>query len=154
MPGVELYMEQVIDFVNGQFGDFFREVGLPPLTKSMVNNYVKAKIVEAPVKKRYSKLSLAMIIVIYLLKTCYNMDEIEHLIAYGISLDSDLGKTYEMFCDAMEAAINGVFAGEVHIQRGREPGRNKRYLMANFAQSFASKFYVQRNFINRKKSVV
>ena len=75
-------MDQVIAFIEGSLGSFFAAVGAAPLTKSMVNNYVKAKIVDAPVNKKYPKLSLAMIIVVYILKSCYSTDEIGKLVAY------------------------------------------------------------------------
>ena len=87
LPALDLYMDQVIAFIEGSLGPFFAAVGAAPLTKSMVNNYVKAKIVDAPVNKKYPKLSLAMIIVVYILKSCYSTDEIGKLIKLGISLE-------------------------------------------------------------------
>ena len=44
---------------------------MPVLTKNMINNYVKARIIDPPVNKKYGKLSMAMIVVVYILKSCY-----------------------------------------------------------------------------------
>ena len=142
LPTIDLYMDQVISFIESELGEFSVTVELPTLTKSMVNNYVKAKIIDPPVNKKYSRLSLAMIIVIYLLKSCYSTEEIRKLIEIGLSLSGN-EITYNRFCDAIENAVVAVFGGAVHIEDLAEKGREQRYLMDNFALSFACKMYVQ-----------
>ena len=60
-PSLELYMDQVIALIN-QYLEVFeadREEKDYVVTAAMVNNYVKMKIVPAPVKKRYTKVHLA-----------------------------------------------------------------------------------------------
>ena len=64
LPSIDLYMDQLLVYMNEHFGGYFACTGASGLTKSMVNNYVKAKIVDAPVKKKYPRLSVAMIIVV------------------------------------------------------------------------------------------
>jgi hypothetical protein len=149
LPGIELYMDQLIRFVNNNFGPVAEELGLQPLTKSMINNYVKAKIVDAPVNKQYSTLSLAMIMVVYLVKTCYTTEDAGKLIKLGIGLE-DVPLSYDRFCEAMENAVRAVFGGEVSIRQQSIPGRENKYLMENFALSIASKFYVRSTFCNKE----
>lgn len=146
LPSIDLYMDQVVGFIDDSLGAFFSSVGAAPLTKSMVNNYVKAKIVTAPVNKKYPRLSVAMIVVVYILKSCYSTDEIGKLIKLGISLEAP-ELTYNRFCEAMETAVSKVFAGNISICNEEIPGRDNKYLMENFALSFASKIYVQRTFL-------
>ena len=146
LPTLDLYMDQVIALIDSTLGAFFSEISAAPLTKSMVNNYVKAKIVDAPVNKKYPKLSVAMIIVVYILKNCYATDEIGKLIKLGISLDAT-EITYNRFCEAIENAVSNVFSGRVSICDEEIPGRDNKYLMENFALSFACKVYVQRTFL-------
>ena len=146
LPAIDLYMDQVIAFIDSSLGSFFASVGTAPLTKSMVNNYVRAKIVDAPVNKKYPKLSLAMIIVVYMLKSCYATDEVGKLIKLGISLETT-EITYNRFCDAIEDALAAVFSGTINIKDEEIPGRDNQYLMANFALSFATKIYVQSKFL-------
>lgn len=146
LPSIDLYMDQVVSFIDSSLGPFFSSVGTAPLTKSMVNNYVKAKIVDAPVNKKYPRLSVAMIVVVYILKSCYSTDEIGKLIKLGISLEAP-ELTYNRFCEAMENAVFTVFAGSISISNEEIPGRDNKYLMENFALSFASKIYVQRTFL-------
>ncbi|MBR0440742.1 MAG: DUF1836 domain-containing protein [Firmicutes bacterium] len=150
LPNIELYMDQLIRFVNNNFEPVAEELGLQPLTKSMINNYVKARIVDAPVNKQYSTLSLAMVIVVYLVKTCYTTEDAGKLIRLGIGLE-DTPLAYDRFCEAMEKAVSAVFSGEVCIRNEVIPGRENKYLMDNFAQSIASKFFVRSTFCNRKE---
>ena len=146
LPTLDLYMDQVIALIDTTLGAFFSEIGAASLTKNMVNNYVKAKIVDAPVNKKYPKLSVAMIIVVYILKICYATDEIGKLIKLGISLEAT-EITYNRFCEAIENAVSDVFSGRVSICNEEIPGRDNKYLMENFALSFACKVYVQRTFL-------
>ena len=146
LPTLDLYMDQVIALIDTTLGAFFSEIGAASLTKNMVNNYVKAKIVDAPVNKKYPKLSVAMIIVVYILKNCYATDGIGKLIKLGISLEAT-EITYNRFCEAIENAVSDVFSGRVSICNEEIPGRDNKYLMENFALSFACKVYVQRTFL-------
>ncbi len=146
LPTLDLYMDQVIALIDTTLGAFFSEIGAASLTKNMVNNYVKAKIVDAPVNKKYPKLSVAMIIVVYILKNSYATDEIGKLIKLGISLEAT-EITYNRFCEAIENAVSDVFSGRVSICNEEIPGRDNKYLMENFALSFACKVYVQRTFL-------
>ncbi|MBP5749619.1 MAG: DUF1836 domain-containing protein [Firmicutes bacterium] len=148
LPAVDLYMEQVITLVNGNLGDFFGCVGIAPVTKNMINNYVKAKIVSAPVNKRYPRLSVAMIIVVYILKSCYETEDVGKLIRMGVDLEAGVPLTYNRFCEAVENAVKAVFNGEVHIKDENIAGRERKYLMENFALSFACKYYVQMQFLS------
>ena len=127
LPSIDLYMDQLLVYMNEHFG-------------------VKAKIVDAPVKKKYPRLSVAMIIVVCILKNCYATEEIGRLIRLGISLQ-DTARTYDRFCEAMENAVRLVFSGEVHLREESIPGRDNKYLMENFALSFAGKLYVQCMFL-------
>ena len=147
LPAVDLYMEQVITLINGSLGELFGRVGIAPVTKNMINNYVKAKIVQAPVNKRYPRLSVAMIIVVYILKCCYETEDVGKLIRMGLGLEAGTELTYDRFCEAVENALNDVFSGEVHIRDEQITGRERKYLMENFALSFACKYYVQMNFL-------
>ncbi len=142
LPAIDLYMDQVISFTNSTVGNFFDKTGMAPLTKSMVNNYVKAKIIDPPVNKKYSRLSVAMVLVVYILKSFYSTEEIRKLIDIGLSLPNN-SVTYNRFCDAVEKAVTAVFSGSIHIEDIGEEGRERRYLVDNFALSFACKIYVQ-----------
>lgn len=145
LPSLDLYMDQIITFIDSHVGSFFGCGGGSPITKSMVNNYVKARIVDAPVNKKYPRKSIAMIIVVYVLKNCFSTEEVGRLIRFGLNL-GDCEVIYDRFCEAIENAVKAVFSGSVHVENTSMPGRESKYLMDNFALSFACKLYVQKIF--------
>ena len=66
-PDIELYMDQVISLLTKYLEIYYRAIGTEKfITPSMINNYVKLKIIPSPEKKKYSRKHLAyLIIVIY-----------------------------------------------------------------------------------------
>ena len=50
IPGVGLYLEQVVRYINAHLAP----LGEPELTSSMVSNYVKQGLIPAPVRKLYT----------------------------------------------------------------------------------------------------
>lgn len=55
IPEVGLYLEQVVRYINARLAP----LGEPELTGFMVSNYVKQKLVPAPLKAVYSRTSCA-----------------------------------------------------------------------------------------------
>ena len=61
LPMLELYMDQVIILLNSYMRIIKDENGeSETITKNMINNYVKMKVVPAPVKKKYSRSLIAL----------------------------------------------------------------------------------------------
>ena len=147
LPEVDLYMDQVLLLME----KYLRSAtGERVVTSAMINNYVKAKLVAAPVNKKYPRGSVAMVIVICLLKNCYSTEEIGKLIQLGLDADEPQ-IMYDRFCDSLENALRDVFSGEIHRKDESLPGREKKYLMENFALTFACKLYVQHEFLKTGK---
>lgn len=70
LPQFELYMDQLLEYVNEVLAPL--EIG--PVTATMVNNYVKKKVIFPPIKKKYSNVQLADIILITMLKSVFALD--------------------------------------------------------------------------------
>lgn len=116
LPDLDLYMDQVLALVDHYLGDYpgFDEKGL---TASMVNNYVKLKVIPAPVRKRYTRTHLAHLIIICVLKPCLSITFIQQLLscelAYirtqeaGQAQDS-FAPLYDRFCDIFEQSVHAV----------------------------------------------
>ena len=71
---MELYSEQVITFVNSHLDTIFinhHDQKDSFVTASMINNYVKNKLMDPPEKKKYRKSHIAFIITITVLKTSW-----------------------------------------------------------------------------------
>ena len=65
IPNIELYMDQVTTFMEEQLASTKRYDEDKILTKTMINNYAKNKLLPPPEKKRYSREHILMLIFIY-----------------------------------------------------------------------------------------
>lgn len=69
IPSVDLYMDQVLGFINERMLHLTRNPKEDKIfTKTMINNYAKTKILPAPVKKKYSKDHILLLLLIYYFK--------------------------------------------------------------------------------------
>ena len=63
LPQIELYLDQVIALVNNYLGFFVYDPAEEKLlTPSMVNNYVKLRLIPAPVRKKYGRKHIALLL--------------------------------------------------------------------------------------------
>ena len=79
LPDLELYMDQVVSLVTRYLGPIPHDEKNPILTASAVNNYVRLKIMPAPVRKRYTRKHLACIIMICVLKQSLPLSNIQQI---------------------------------------------------------------------------
>lgn len=97
-PQFPLYVDQVIEIINGPL----RSLGVTPVTKAMINNYVKKGLLMAPVKKKYAQNQLATLIVISLLKGAFALPAIRAGIDQ-VTLVAYPQAAYDYFVDLMQA---------------------------------------------------
>ena len=85
LPDIDLYMDQVITIISKYLGIYYETIGEEKIiTPSMINNYVKLGTVPAPVKKKYSKVHLAYLLILCTLKQTLDMATIQRLIPINI----------------------------------------------------------------------
>lgn len=122
IPNIDLYMDQVTTFMDAVLEDCKRSSEDKILTKTMINNYAKAKIFPPPVKKKYTKNHIMLLIIIYHLKTILSIHDISILlrpITEEINKDPHskaLEKIYEYFVclqkannDNLSKAVSGNY---------------------------------------------
>ena len=80
IPNIELYMDQVTTFMEEQLASTKRYDEDKILTKTMINNYAKNNLLPSPVKKRYSKEHLLVLIFIYYFKNILSINDIQTLL--------------------------------------------------------------------------
>lgn len=74
LPKIALYMDQVIGLINQYLGFFVYDPGDEKLlTPSMVNNYVKQRLLPPPVRKKYGRKHIALLIMICTMKQTIGM---------------------------------------------------------------------------------
>ena len=102
-PDIGLYMDQIISYMPRQlinYGD--GEL----LTSAMVNNYIKDGMLPRAEGKRYSRVHLAYLTAICVLKQVLSVKEASLLIATGVEhKGGDSEELYRYFCDKLDTAL-------------------------------------------------
>lgn len=80
IPNIPLYMDQVTTFMNKRLSQNKRHEDDKILTKTMINNYAKTKILPAPVKKKYSRNHVLLLIFIYYFKNLLSISDIQKIL--------------------------------------------------------------------------
>lgn len=103
LPDIDLYMDQVLTYMDKQMKPFMRDENDKLITSSMINNYVKANIIPNPVSKKYSNRHMAYILAICSLKQILPIADLAKLIG-----NEDFNDIYEKFISAQDLAINSA----------------------------------------------
>lgn len=77
IPNIDLYMDQVIQLFESKFAHAKRNKQEKILTKTMINNYAKGKLLFPIKNKKYSKEHLILISLIYQLKGGLSLNDIK-----------------------------------------------------------------------------
>ncbi len=99
IPSIDLYMDQVTKLMDDGLIYFKRYKDDKILTKTMINNYAKDKVLFSPTKKKYSKKHMLILILIYHLKSILSISDIGKLLhSLNFSMEEeDIFKIYEFF---------------------------------------------------------
>jgi hypothetical protein len=147
LPNVDLYLDQVVTFINSSLSEILSfntnadKDENQILTKTMINNYVKNNLIEAPIKKKYSKIQCAKIFAICILKQVFSMNEIYKLIEIALK-HSDVEHAYDSFCNHFEKALSCAYNKEDFLDEDTTQNDNK-YLLKSVLLSCCYKIYVQ-----------
>lgn len=107
MPDIELYMDQVISYMERQVASFKVTQEEKIITPSMINNYIKDGIVPKTVKKKYSKEHLAILSIVCILKQILPIQDLDKLIKVLVPANN-IETIYGEFCDIQQDAIESM----------------------------------------------
>lgn len=92
IPEIDLYMDQLTTFMDDKLKDYKRKDDDKILTKTMINNYSKDKVLPPPINKKYSKEHMVLLIMIYHLKSGLAISDIaafyEYLNGSGLPIEN------------------------------------------------------------------
>lgn len=114
IPNIDLYMDQVTTFMDDRLKASTRNKGEEKLmTKTMINNYAKNEVIPSPVKKKYSKEHILVLIMVYYFKSILQINDIKELLDpvidkfFGKGMDFGIEEIYkEIFDDKKEELGN------------------------------------------------
>lgn len=110
IPSIDLYMDQVLGFINERMLHLTRNPKEDKIfTKTMINNYAKTKILPPPVKKKYSKSHILLLLFIYYFKGVLSVSDTGNLLGKITGICQE--KEPEL---SLEDIYMGVFQLEEH----------------------------------------
>lgn len=148
-PGIDLYIDQLVTYIDNYLGQYISEDDNKEnkiITKTMINNYVKNGILDAPIKKKYNKIHIAKLFVICTLKQVYSINDINELIDLATK-NFPIKRAYNTFCQELENSIFTTFSVTDYIFDKRLS--QEQYILKNVTQSLANKLYVEKVFLKK-----
>lgn len=153
LPNIDLYSDQLVSLLEQYLSNYIKDENESEkekeekiITKTMINNYVKHKIIKPPINKKYNKEHISLLFIICILKQVYSINDIVELINLALTTASP-EKAYNHFCNELEKAIKLTFTGEEYTKH--KLVTKEIYILRNVVQSFANKLYVKRIFLKK-----
>lgn len=120
IPEIDLYMDQVIQIFEQKLSSSKRKENDKVLTKTMINNYAKAKLLMSIKNKKYSKEHLLLMSMIYDLKGSLSISDIKDLFdnivkKYDEDKEYDLRSLYKLYLDINNSNYE-EFLGNIYKQ--------------------------------------
>jgi len=104
LPDIDLYMDQVITYLEKQLAIFSKNDDEKFITPAMINNYVKNEIIPRPLNKKYTREHMAHLISVLRLKNILSLMDINKLISH-----EKLNKPIDALFDQLNAIQDEAF---------------------------------------------
>lgn len=127
IPNIDLYMDQVTKFLDEYLEQSKRYDSDKLLTKTMINNYTKNDLLPSPVKKKYSKDHMYLLVFIYYLKSFLSINDVQHIVGpmkdmfFGEDSEIGLEEIYKRIFE-MEKVVGNDLAKDVMKKFDRSKG--------------------------------
>ena len=106
LPDIELYMDQMISYLNKQYSNLTQKDDSKAITPSMVNNYVKENVIPKPNHKKYNDNHLSSLLMLMCLKSTFSISEIKDILNF--KSEEQISDLYDKFVDMQSQAIKDI----------------------------------------------
>ena len=139
----EVYMDKLISILDKSLAIFQIPKDEKIITSTMVNNYVKYKVIPAPNKKKYSKIHMRYLFVIGILKSVLSIGEVATLIQRQME-EYPLEVAFNFFVIELANALKVTFGDRDFALANSEKEKTPlSKLVRSALLSFANKIYVK-----------
>lgn len=121
IPNIELYMDQVTTFMDEHLSGYKRYPEDKVLTKTMINNYTKNRLLPPSNKKKYSKEHVFLLIMIYYYKSILSISDIQNLL-------STLTDSYFPRNPGNDLALKDIYSNLMEQMEDSKPDTEKEIL--------------------------
>lgn len=115
LPQLDLYMDQVILLLTRYLAPLDRGADERTITASIINNYVRMKVIPPPVKKKYSRVHIAYLVMICTLKQSLSISCIQRMLPEDHS-EAAVRQLYTEFVRQYRSSID--FLRRIPLQGG------------------------------------
>lgn len=163
IPNIDLYMDQVTTFMDSNLQNSKRRSQDKILTKTMINNYAKNNLLPPPVKKKYSKEHILMLIFIYYLKNVLSINDIRTLLnplsekyfstdSSALSLEEIYKNIFQLESEQFNSLVKDVLKkfDRSKDMYQKEPEEDREFLQTlSFVSMLSFDVYVKKQMIER-----
>ena len=152
IPDLGLYMDQVIVLLEQYLSFIPAPTGTKErfVTSSTINNYVRLKIMPAPVKRKYHRVHIAYLIMILTMKQSLSISDVQKVIPPMDSSEDEVLSVYEdysekfrrlalFFNQQVQSGAEGIHASEQSSDNAVELLVIESALIAGFSKILAEK---------------
>lgn len=107
LPDIDLYMDQVITYLERVLQTLSLSTLDKQITSSMINNYVKGEVIPSPIAKRYNKEHIALILEVCMLKKALSISNIKDIIDINYK-DKDFTQIYNNFANESKEIMHDI----------------------------------------------
>ena len=104
LPDIDLYMDQVITYLEKQLAVFSKNEDEKFITPAMINNYVKNEIIPRPFNKKYTREHMAHLISVLNLKNILSLMDITRLISHE-KIDKPINALFDQLNSIQDEAF-------------------------------------------------
>ncbi len=117
IPNIDLYMDQIITLFEDKLTHTKRNKNDKLLTKTMINNYTKDKLLMPAAKKKYTKEHIILMILLYELKHILTIGDIKELFGVIIKEDKvDSKKLSNIYQTYLNCKVKGITTFEASVE--------------------------------------
>ena len=117
LPVIDLYMDQVIGILNQILQPLTDVTSDIAVTSTMINNYVKQKLVSPPIKKKYDRDNVARLVMVILLKNVFSISEIKALLD-RVTINMTVEEAFDFMSASLERRYSLVKTSNKKISEG------------------------------------
>lgn len=117
MPALDLYMDQVTTFMDKKLSAYKKTEKDIILSKTMINNYTKYKLIPKPINKKYNKDHLIFLILIYYMKRILSVQDMEKM------MKPILDNYYSELDEKID--LQDLYSAIMEIQKNEKENLNK-----------------------------
>lgn len=141
IPDLGLYMDQVITFISRMYAPLYGENSEGYLSSSMINNYVKSKLIPRPEGKKYNREQIALLAMIVALKQVSSMEDIRAMITppEGMTVE----QLYTLFCEKQKMVIDELLPGKDNMDCDLPPALNFAIVSSGYRIGFEAMLKVK-----------